>query len=141
MSSSKDGLRWKLEASGFFSTKFIFSKMTMGAAKANFSTVNLIWKLKISKKVKFFLWSLAYRSLNIQNKLQRKFPNGSLSPSICYLCLKEAEAFDHLFLHCDFAFKGWNRIFDLFALDDCLPKKIDDGMKDGLTGGSFGGKA
>lgn len=58
------------------------------------------------KRVKVFLWSIAHRALNTHEKLQRKCPNWSISPSVCCLCLKGVETLDHLFLHCPFATKG-----------------------------------
>ncbi|KAA0059476.1 Transposon TX1 uncharacterized [Cucumis melo var. makuwa] len=73
---ARDSLRSKLEASGQFSTKSTFLKLTKRATKVNLPVVNLIWKPKIP-------WSLAYRSLNAQEKLQRRFPNWSLYPSVC----------------------------------------------------------
>lgn len=56
-----DSSTW-LKASSQFSTKFTFLKMATGAPKINLPLVNLIWKLKIPRKMKFSLWSLAYRS-------------------------------------------------------------------------------
>lgn len=53
-------------------------------------------------------WGIAYRSLNTQEKLQRKFPNWSLIPSMGCLCFREMETVDHLFLHCDFAAREWS---------------------------------
>ena len=134
---TKDSFQWRLEALGQFPTKSTFLKLTIGATKVNLPLVNLIWKPKIPRKTKFFLWSLPYRSLNTQDKLQRKFPNCNLSPSMCPLCQKEAETLDHIFLLCEFASKGWNRIFYIFGLDGCLPLQIDDWMMEGLNRGSF----
>ena len=110
-----------LEASSQFATKSTFLKMATGAPKINLPLVNLIWKLKIPRKTKFSLWSLGYRSLNHHDELQKRFPNWSLSPSMCLLYQKEIETLDHLFLHCKFASKGWNRIFYTYGLDGCLP--------------------
>lgn len=53
-------------------------------------------EVKIPKKVKFFLWSLCYRSLNTSDTIQRKIPNWSLSPSICRICYGSAKSLDHL---------------------------------------------
>lgn len=56
---------------------------------------------KSLKQVGLFLWSLAYRSLNTHDKLQSKLKSSFLSLSICFLCMKDMESLDHLFLHCD----------------------------------------
>ncbi|TYJ96358.1 uncharacterized protein E5676_scaffold1159G00180 [Cucumis melo var. makuwa] len=73
------------------------------------------------------------KSLNIQEKLQRKFPNCSLSPATYCLCLRELKTVDHLFLHCDFTSKGRTVLLNPFGLDSCRPKKIDDWIMDGLN--------
>lgn len=82
--------------------------------------------------MKSFLWSLAYRSIDTQDKLPRKLQYSSLSPSVCFICLKNEEAIDHLFLHCDFAMRRWILLFRNFGLECCLPSKFAGWMIDGL---------
>ena len=108
-----DDLLWKIDASGNFTTKSTFLNLTKRNPLKVFPLVHSIWKIKIQKKVKLFLWSLTYRSLDTREKLQY----ASLSPSICCLCLK--------FLHCNFAVKGWIRVVRIFNVDYFLPNKID----------------
>lgn len=59
--------------------------------KVNSNLINRIWKNKSSKKVKLFLWFLAYRSLHTDDRMQHKFKNWYLSPLGCRLCVREAE--------------------------------------------------
>ena len=78
--------------------------------------------------MKFFLWLLAYRSLNIHEKIQKKFQHTMLNPSMCCLCFKDEETLDHLFLHCTFTRKVWYTLFKIFDVEVCLPSKINSWM-------------
>lgn len=50
-----DCLKWKLDSSGKFTTKATFLNITK---RTSYPLVNLVWKLKIPKNVKFFLGPL-----------------------------------------------------------------------------------
>lgn len=93
----------------------------------------LNWKLDSSGK-------FTTKSTYTHDKLQRKFANTMLGPSMCCLCLKAEESLDHFFLHRDFAKKGWNLLFRPFGLGCCLPNKVDDWLPDGLDCNAFGDK-
>ena len=45
--------------------------------------ITMIWKFIVPKKIKVLLWSLVHKSLNNQEKLQRKLNNEYTSPSVC----------------------------------------------------------
>ena len=45
------------------------------------------------------LWSIPFRSLNMDGMIQNKFWDWALSLTGCRLCLREMEDSDHLFLH------------------------------------------
>lgn len=49
--------------------------------------VNYVWKLKILRKVKFFLWSVLYWSLDAADKVQKNFPFWALSSFIAFFRL------------------------------------------------------
>lgn len=86
-----------------------------GEKRLTYPLVKIIWNFKISEKVKVFLWSLAYRSLiNLRKKLRRKIKNWIMSP-FCFLCYLEEESLDHMFLHCPFATRGCQIIFEEFG--------------------------
>ena len=57
LTRAKDCSQWRLEASGQFSNKSTFLKLTKGATKVSLLLVNLIWKTKFLEN-EFFLWSL-----------------------------------------------------------------------------------
>ena len=120
-----DSLKWTPNINGNFTTKSTFLNLTKRSPFIVVPLICHIWKTKIPKKVKFFLWSLAYRSLNTHEKLQKKFQYTMLSPSMCRLCFKEEETLDHLFLHSLFTRKAWNTLFRTFDLELCLPSKFD----------------
>ena len=128
-----DSLNWIPNMNGNFTTKSTFLNLTKRSPNIAVTLIRHIWKNKIPKKVKFFLWSLAYRSLNTHEKLQRKIQNTLISPSMCCLCAKDEETLDHLFLHCPFTKKAWNTLFGIFDLELCLPSKIDSWMIEGLN--------
>ena len=131
-----DSLKWELNASGIFTTKSTFLNLTKRFPIA-FVLVCTIWKIKVPKKVKFFLWSLSYRSLNTHDKLQRKLHYATLNPSMCCLCFRNEETLDQLFLHCEFVMKGWSFLFRILNLDCCLPSKTASWMLDGVNSKAF----
>lgn len=49
-------------------------------AKLKAPVVNYIWNFKVPKKVKFFLWSLFYRSVNTIERLQKGYLIGFCPP-------------------------------------------------------------
>lgn len=67
-----DKVVWSLEPSKSFSTKSTLQKLFNVTPRVKVSLLNLIWKGDFPKKVKVFLWSLVYRSLNTHERLQKK---------------------------------------------------------------------
>lgn len=59
---------------------------------------NIQWKLKIQEQLKYFLSSLASKSINTQDKGQKKTPHIILPPQVCMNCMKQDETIDHPFL-------------------------------------------
>lgn len=70
-----DKIIWKLVGYGRFSSRSMTHDLSVKSSKINAILSNLIWKHKCLKKVKIFLWSLAYRSLNTDDKLQGRLKN------------------------------------------------------------------
>lgn len=89
----------------------------------NYALIKLICKHNSPKKVKTFLWPSAYRSLNTDDRLQRKFRRwgGQVAE-----CVERAGRLDNLFLHCDFAYQVQSYLARMFGLTFCLAKNIDD---------------
>ena len=64
-----DSLKWTPNVNENFTTKSTFLNLTKRSPFIDVPLICHIWKTKILKKVKFFLWSLAYKSLNTHEKL------------------------------------------------------------------------
>ena len=81
----------------------------------NISNTNKkLWKLKISLKIKIFLWYLKWRVILTKDNLTRH--NWQESQQCC-LC-QEDETIQHLFLDCRFIRLVWASIYVAW----CLPK-------------------
>lgn len=68
-----DRLWWKADSSGVYSARSAFSLSTNPSPKLKAPVVNFIWNFQVPKKVKFFLWSLFYKSVNSAERLQKRF--------------------------------------------------------------------
>lgn len=121
--SEPDMIRWQPKSSGVYSTKSMFQNLVGTTTRIGPSITNLIWNHKSPKMVKVFLWSWAYRSLKTDDRVQKKFKHWALSPSSCRLCLKEGEDLDHIFIHCEFAWKAWSFIARVLGISFCVPQE------------------
>lgn len=74
--NAEDKLMWNLEWEKQFSTKSAFYKLTEVTPKFLSPFIKAIWKFSCPKKVKVFLRSLAYRSLNTHGECRRSFQIG-----------------------------------------------------------------
>lgn len=66
-------------------TRLASLKMVERNASLKAPLISAVWKFKAPKKVKDFLWSLAHRSLNTHDLIQKKCRNWLISPSVCSL--------------------------------------------------------
>jgi hypothetical protein len=85
----------------------------------------LIWKCKITPRIKFFAWLIILDRLNTRNMLVRRHFN--VQPdSLCVLCAdREEETIAHLFFQCDFAKACWDKIGIIWNLNDDLHNVIE----------------
>lgn len=67
-----DQIFWALDSKLSFSTSSLFHKLTECSPKLKVPLIRQTWSFKYPKKVKVFLWSLAYRSINTHEVLQKK---------------------------------------------------------------------
>ena len=80
-----------------------------------------IWKQKISSRVAFFVWIVAFgKCLTIDNLRKRKV----CILDWCYMCKYNNETVDHLFLHCSVALELWDMIFGLFGVCWVMPMSV-----------------
>lgn len=61
-----------------------------------------LWNSKLSKKCRFFVWSLFHESINSVDNLQKRLPNTYLHPNRCVLCKSIVEDMNHIFISCHF---------------------------------------
>ena len=124
--SLEDKRIWLADSSGLFSCKSAFAWLRRGNSFPVNHHAKCIWKLSIPVKVKVFVWILVLDKLNVQSILQRRRPYPSLSPGWCILCKRHNESIDHLFLHCDFAFRLWTNILKEFGTEWVIPRSTKD---------------
>ena len=77
-------------------------------------------------KVKAFSWMEAHRKVNTNGLLQVRQPFKSLNPEWLILCKGGGETIDHLFLHCPYTIRLWNKLFNLARLACFSPRRIED---------------
>ena len=80
-----------------------------------------IWKQKIPSRVAFFVWIAALRKcLTIDNLRKRKV----WILNWCYMCKRNGESVDHLFLHCPLASDLWATVLGLFGVSWVMPRTV-----------------
>ena len=73
-----------------------------------------IWKVKVPKRVAFFMWIAAHgQILTLDNLMLRGRP----LENRCYLCCCNAESVNHLLLFCPIAHSLWMYMLRLFGID------------------------
>ena len=91
-------LHWCLIGSGKFDTRS-FCQEIRGATISPFPFKGT-WKVKVPKKVAFFMWTIALCwILTLDSLTRRRLP----LMNWCCMCRSTRELVDHLLLHCDVA--------------------------------------
>ena len=106
--NKEDSLTWLPNADGVFSTKSLMMDTGEKVEAINSTLAKTIWKGHQPKKVKFFLWEIAHKTISTSENLQKKkkkkrMPYITLSTHWCPLCKKENESKSHLFMQCTYA--------------------------------------
>ena len=116
-----DRLRWDLNGSGKFDTRSFYHKIR-NATPSTFPWKG-IWKVKVPKRVAFFMWTAAHgQILTLDNLMLRGRP---LVNRCCMCCCNE-ESVDHLLLFCSIAHSLWTYMLRLFGIDWVMPSSIAD---------------
>ena len=93
-----DSLSWGLTGSGKFDTRSYYHKIH-NAAPSTFPWKG-IWKVKVPKKIAFFMWTAVHgQILTSDNLILRSRPLANR----CCMCYCNAESVDHLLLFCPIA--------------------------------------
>lgn len=84
----------------------------------------VVWKSKVTPRIKFFAWLILMDRLNTKNMLARR--NFNVQPnSLCVLCHdNQEETIDHLFFACSFAKRCWDKLGIVWVMDDNTHRKI-----------------
>ena len=85
----------------------------------------LIWKIKLPPKISCFSWSALHGTCLTQDNLTRRKFQMAIR---CYMCMKEAETHNHLFLQCRMTANLWSMFLDLFGLKWVMPQNIRDAV-------------
>ena len=92
-----------------FSVKSVLQTNAPNASNSEFAVhFKKLWKSKVPKKWKFFIWTAAYNDMFTMEKIQRRLENLCLNPNWCVLCKKSNETTDHIFLRCPYTINIWN---------------------------------
>ena len=114
-----DRLCWDLNSSGKFDTRSFYHKIRNAAP----STLPWkgIWKVKVPKRVAFFMWTTAHgQILTLDNLMLRGHP----LVNRCCLCCCNSESVDHLLLFCPITHSLWMSMLRLFGIDWVMPGSV-----------------
>ena len=114
-------LCWDLNGSGKFDTWSFYHKIR-NAAPSTFPLKG-IWKVKVSKRVDFFIWTVAHgQILTLDNLMLRGRPLANR----CCLCCYNVESVDHLLLFCPIALSLWMYMLRLFGINWVMSGSVMD---------------
>ena len=114
-----DRMRWKLKPNGVFDIRSYYNKLRN--SPSTLFPWKAIWKVKAPRRVSFFVWCVVWNKILTGDNLKlRKL----VSVDWCIMCRLCGETVDHLFLHCEMAYRFWSFIFITFGLSWVIPKSI-----------------
>ena len=116
-----DRLCWDLNGSGKFDIRSFYHKIR-NAAPSTFPR-NGIWKVKVPKRVAFFLWTTAHGQILTLNNLMLR---GRPLVNRCCMCCCNAEFVDHLLLFCLITHSLWTYVLRLVGIDWVMPGSVVD---------------
>lgn len=96
-----------LSQSGHLSCKSFHKALIVDPVSSQHQAFKGIWKALVPTKVKVFGWLVLHKSLNTQDRLQRRFPFMCISPHCCPFCIKKGKGVEHLLFKCAFARDVW----------------------------------
>ena len=101
----------RLNGNGKFDIQSYYNNI-QGASISNFPWKD-VWKVKIPKRVAFFLWIAVHgRILTLDNLMLR----GHSLANRCCMCYCNEESRDHLLLHCPIAHSLWVHMLQFFEI-------------------------
>ena len=105
-------LCWSVNGSGKFDTQSFYHKIR-NVTPSSFPWKG-IWKVKVPKRVAFFMWIAAHgQILTLDNLMLRGFPLANR----CCMCFCIEKSVDHLLIFCSLAHSMWMHMIQLFGID------------------------
>ncbi|XP_060965319.1 uncharacterized protein LOC133034282 [Cannabis sativa] len=98
-----DRLIWKDATNGEFSPRVAYKSIIKGRIVDKDPIWGRIWKLRISERMKLFIWKLGRDILPFGERLQCIFGNDV----VCAICDEHEDSVVHLFCHCPLAKSLW----------------------------------
>lgn len=123
---SADAWLWKLEKSGTYSVKSAYNELQSHCDQGRDNIFKLLWCNKTPFKITTFVWrALMNRIPTTLNLLSKRIiPPSSLD--VCRFCSLTSESTDHLFIHCQFAFKVWSKCYSWWGISSAFPKELKE---------------
>ncbi|XP_060209904.1 putative ribonuclease H protein At1g65750 isoform X3 [Lycium barbarum] len=117
-SQTPDSLKWGESSKGVFSVKASYNRMNTIDVLTDPWPWKLIWKTKLPTKIKCFTWTaLKNATLTLDNFKKKKIH----LVNRCYMCQKESESVNHLFLHCPVAADLWHMFTAILGISWTIP--------------------
>lgn len=101
---SEDQICWREESSGSFSVRSAYSIMRHDTNAPEAAKWNAIWRLKITNRIKVFLWLTRHKKLMTNSMRMRR---GMTTSDGCWLCHNAREDIDHVLRRCTAADEVW----------------------------------
>ncbi|KAK3190292.1 hypothetical protein Dsin_029853 [Dipteronia sinensis] len=127
-----DALAWTFCPNGSFSVKSFRRCLEEIGEVGSDAVSSLLWLGFVPHKVEVFLWQLLKVRILVKEVL-RNFGMVQIASIDCPLCNSEWETVNHLFLHCDWAWKLWSEAMGWWEVSSCKNKDIS-GWADGWSG-------
>ncbi len=117
----EDKLVWPYRKSGQFDVRSFYGAFQ--ASNRSRFPWKIIWGVKASRRISFFLWTAARGKILTYDNLMKR---GHVLAAWCCMCKKGWETVDHLLIHCEVAAALWGFIFQRFGIQWVLLAKVMD---------------
>jgi hypothetical protein len=112
----EDDISWRLTENGCYASKSAYEVQFLGSTMS--PLYKSVWKVWAPPKIKFFAWLVNQDRIWTADRLaKRGWPNCGLCP----LCKRCTESVDHLFVHCRFTMRLWERVKEWLGIPHIHP--------------------
>ena len=115
-----DTSHWCLNGNGKFDTRSYYNNIR-GASASNFPWKG-VWKVKIPKRVTFFVWTAVHGQILTWDNLMLR---GHILVNRCCMCHRNEKTVDHLLLHCPVAHSLRVNMFQIFGIQWVMPGSVE----------------